>query len=376
MMKSVKYLLILISLPRILAKGKSGSSQDVLQSQTCIDPNFGNKGSDLKADNGLGDENGQFTNYLDNFSKSESGQFLQEVLAFKPGAEGRYKITPGSDKLIELKSMILPYNTTWNILNLVLLALTSAVFTHIAIYAPLSNYSIITITGYVTCSIILGLTHDILPLWIVALVACLGEGVLCFALNKIANIQRRQLCILSICMVFSKVFYDLYAIIPFDPINPSYSGVAGLILNYVIFRNNFMLLRLIYLIVLIFISSALFLNLPSYVAGEPMEIQEVDASAVIMRRLIAFVTALPVSGLLTQILCTAKRTVNPLGPFNFFNVPTKFRIDSLESVIGMVGWVTISMIFYKYSKKRNNGLATSPKKRKTWRTYTRTISSL
>lgn len=385
MMKSVKCLLILIFLSRVFAKGKSGSSQDVLQSETCRNSDVckstgsGAALNDQETKNGqdgrTNDENWQFTNYLNKFSKSDSGKLLQEVLAFKQGTgSGRRNAT--GHGFVELKSSTFSYNTTWHVLNLVVLAFSSVIFTHIAIYAPLSNYSIVTITGYVTCSIILGLTHDILPLWVVALIACLGEGVLCFALSKVANLKRRQLCILSICMVFSKMFYDLYAIIPFDVINPSYSGVAGLILNYILFCNSFMLLRFVYLVFLMFISSTLFLKLPSYVSGEPMEIQEVDASTIIMRRLIAFVTALPVAGLLTQILCTAKRTVNPLGPFNFFNVPTRFRIDSLESVLGIVGWVTISMIFYKCSKKRNNGLATSPKKRKSWRTYTGTISSL
>lgn len=105
-----------------------------------------------------------------------------------------------------------------------------------------------------------------------------------------------------------------------------------------------------------------------------------------MKRLICFVAALPAAGFCNQVYSGLRQIDNPLGaclrqfcsgPMTYFVVPIKFRLDELGTYLGLLLWVVFGVVYYQMIKHSSeNHLLTPPKKRRSWREYTRTISRI
>ncbi|UKJ88856.1 hypothetical protein MACJ_002102 [Theileria orientalis] len=376
------------------AKNTSHSSQEILQSngvrkgeakserktETKTEDDNSQERCDMEPDNKI---NEQFTKYVREFTDSDSGKLLKDMISTGPMSKLSRPITNLLEKVdkghIERLKRVAkePYDLTWNIVNLVLSAIYTVVLAYLTMFYPLSNYTILTISAYVLCSVVMGLCHDIFPLWAVAMFGVVGDILVWFLLSLLDNVKRRQICVLSACMVFSKMVYDLHAVIPLDFISPNYTGICGILVNYTFRSNSFIFLRILYLVFLIFLTGSIFIRLPSFVAGDPMELQEIDVGATIMKRLICFVSALPAAGFCNQLYCTIRKIANPLGPMTYFVIPTKFRLEELGSYVAVASWALFSITYYELIKHSNeNQILTPPKKRRSWRAYTRTISRL
>nr|PVC54362.1 hypothetical protein MACL_00003142 [Theileria orientalis] len=380
------------------AKNTSHSSQEILQSNgvksdgprsetksdTTIEAMTRDDNSqercDMEPDNKI---NEQFTKYVQEFTESDSGKLLKSMISRGPMSKLSRPITNLLEKVdkghIERLKRVSkePYDMTWNVVSLVLSAIYTVVLAYLTMVCPLSNYTILTISAYVLCSVVMGLCHDILPLWAVAAFGIVGDIVVWFLLSFLDNVKRRQICVLSACMVFSKMVYDLHAVLPVDFISPNYTGICGILVNYIFRSNSFIFLRISYLVFLILLTGSIFIRLPSFVAGDPMELQEIDVGATIMKRLICFVSALPAAGFCNQIYSTIRKVANPLGPMTYFVIPTKFRLEELGSYVAVLSWVSFAIAYYELIKHSNeNQILTPPKKRRSWRAYTRTISRL
>ncbi|XP_955140.1 uncharacterized protein TA04635 [Theileria annulata] len=386
-MEVIRLLIVLILFKGAFGKLTNHSSQDILQSnetgkRETVTVKESNSEERCELDNERTID-WQFKNYMDKFANSESGKFLKDLIS----KDSVSKLsTPISNLLesvdkghVERLNQIPkePYDKTWNLVSLGVSGLYAIVLGYFTVFSPLSSYTTMAISSFVLCSIVVGLCHDLVPLWMAALVSVIGDIVVFILLTFLDNVKRRQISVLSICMVFSKMVYDVHAVIPVEYISPSFSGISGIIVNFVFRSNSFIFLRLTYLFCLILITCTLFIRLPTYVAGEPMELEEIDSGATIMKKLICFVSSLPAAGFCTQVYSGLRKTPNPLGPFTFFIIPTKFRLNELESYMSVTFWAIFGVVYYNLIKNSTeNNLTTHPKKRRSWRAYTRTISRI
>ncbi|EAN31192.1 putative integral membrane protein [Theileria parva strain Muguga] len=386
-MEAVRFLIFLLLFKGAFAKLTNHSSQDILQSNETgkretvkVTESKSEERCDLEPENPI---DIQFRSYMDKFANSESGKFLKDLISKKSVSKLSKPITNLLENVdkehVEGLNQIPkePYDKTWNFVSLGVSALYAIVLGYFTIFSPLSTYTTMAISSFVLCSIVIGLCHDLVPLWMAALVSFVGDLIVFILLTFLDNIKRRQIGVLSVCMVFSKMVYDVHAVVPLEYVSPSFTGISGILVNYVFRSNSFIFLRLTYLFCLILLTCTLFIRLPTYVAGEPMELEEIDSGATIMKKLICFVSSLPAAGFCTQVYSGLRKTPNPLGPFTFFIIPTKFRLNELESYMSITFWAVFGVVYYSLIKhSTENNLTTHPKKRRSWRAYTRTISRI
>ncbi|KAK2196176.1 hypothetical protein BdWA1_002776 [Babesia duncani] len=308
------------------AKGITGTSRDILKS--------GNVENSVKPviatlEPGVVDNepDQRFFSYIKSFAESNSGKLLDDIIRIElleplenisPRQILKHKRLNGG--FIQLGNGF--YDKTWHLFNSILLAISSAIFVYIAIFDTISNYSLTTITAHVFSCLLLALTHDIMPLWLLIVLSFTVEGVACIALQFVKTQQRRQFALFSMCMVKGKLIYDLYAVIPFEFMNPAHTGLAGFIATFVFRTSNFMVIRMLYLYIVFLIAGSIFNSLPSYVTSGPEESNEAILATNTLKKMVCFTCAWPVAAIFPQVLSATTGVRNPLGPFVFFFTPT------------------------------------------------------
>ncbi|CDR98001.1 -Uncharacterized protein C19orf29 homolog [Babesia bigemina] len=287
------------------------------------------------------DSEGRFLDYLTRFVSSSSGLLLDDII--------RVQLAQPFDAAVQTSFIALPVGEgiaskisylfgkySWDIVNTVVLLTSSAYFIYIFLSDPLSNVCISTISSHVIASLFLGLTHDLMPVWLLAVLSFVIEGALYAVLQYMNPGKRSQICVYFTCVVKAKLVYDLFAVLPIEIISPSYTGPAGAIATYVYGTSNFMAVRLNYAILLLITAAAIFRKLPPYVSGAPSGLHEVDLASSTKRKMVCLVGAWPLAALIPQVLCTWLGTHNPIGPYQFFFVPTPFRLSAFESWLALL----------------------------------------
>ncbi|GFE55474.1 transmembrane protein, putative [Babesia ovis] len=317
---------------------------------------------------------GRFLDYIIDSASSPSGLLLDDIIRVQLSQPSKGVMAPsfvnGPASFTGIKDVVscrkvrkhIPQlaSYSWDIINISVLIASGISFLYIVSIDPLSNASISTMSGHVIASLFLGLTHDLLPLWLLMVLSFAGEATLYVLLQLIDGTSQHRIFVFFTCLVKSKLIYDMFAVIPLDFLSPSYTGIAGMLANYLFRTSNFMVIRILYALILFSLAATIFRNLPPYVSGDPSELDEVDRArwdirAVFLKgcrhiktKMVCFVASWPLAAMIPQLLCSYWSTQNPLGPFTFFFTPTPFRLWAVESWIAVLTWGSIAAALFRH----------------------------
>lgn len=301
------------------------------------------------------EDDDRFLQYVTGFAASPEGRLLESIIQLQlddsNDSTAPVDLPKAPSKqlnLVEIGNLILNYS--WDITNIVVLIASSCYFIYVALIDPLSNYCISMISAHVICMLFLGLTHDIMPLWLLIFLSFTAEAAVCFLLQYLDKSTRRRVGIFFTCMVKAALIYGLLASLPIDAVSPSYTGIAGLISIHVLRTSNFMVVRLVYTLLLFLMSASLFSSLPSYLTEVPQELDEISHATLVLKKMVCFVASWPVAALVPQALCTMWSTENPIGYYTFFFTPTHLRVNTVESWVALVSWGIIALMLFNHVK--------------------------
>ncbi|KAG6439904.1 putative integral membrane protein [Babesia bovis T2Bo] len=316
------------------------------------------------------DHEERFLNYIIDSAKSPTGMLLDEIIQVQlaqPLMEPEQpKIATQQEPVSAFSEVQLmvrqSYKThiqqvashSWDFINITVLLFSGIAFLYVVATDPLSNSSMSIISAHVIASLFLGLTHDVMPLWLLMTLSFTGEAILSLALQFMDGKSQQRIFIFFAAMVKAKLIYDLLALVPIDFLSPEYTGFAGMVAHYVFFTSNFMALRVLYAVTLFIIAMNIYRQLPKYMAIEPSELEDQNRARTIKTKMVCFVASWPLAALIPQILCICWSRRNPLGPFTFFFVPTTFRLLNIETWAALITWGAVAAAMFKYCNEKYN----------------------
>ncbi|CRG95961.1 conserved Plasmodium protein, unknown function [Plasmodium gallinaceum] len=143
------------------------------------------------------------------------------------------------------------------------------------------------------------------------------------------------------CFILAKLIYDIGTNLSGNESNSFDYGFSGLIYMNILKGNNYIILKIVHLMVLSFIALIiikLFSKLFSNNSPQSPMLMQSD------RYIISFLCSLPIATCFTQIFYLIYKTLNPIDPSIFFMIPSSIKFTSISTTFSLITWVIVTYV--------------------------------